>query len=75
MNIKCHVIPHTFHYISVHFVLNSASLASLSRRFTSARLAMFSGIAEICIRIAILRSSMIRGLVVYAFDLGYPQRK
>jgi hypothetical protein len=30
MNIERHFIPHTFHYISVYFVLNSAPLRSCS---------------------------------------------
>jgi hypothetical protein len=81
MNTECHFIPYTFHFVSVYFVLNSTSLrccpslhrhsSELARRFPSARLAMFSGIAEICFRIAILRSAMVRGLVVYAFALRY----
>jgi hypothetical protein len=85
MNIECHFIPHTFHYVSVYFVLNNTSLrccsplrthsSNLAHRSPSARLAMFSGISEICFRIAILRSSMVRGLVVYTFALMYPQRK
>jgi hypothetical protein len=52
-----------------------ANSPNLARRTPSARLDMFSGIAEISFRITILRSSMVRGLVVYTFALRYPQRK
>jgi hypothetical protein len=49
--------------------------SNLARKFPSASLAMFSGIAKICFRIAILRSSMVRGLVVYTFALRYTKGK
>jgi hypothetical protein len=51
------------------------SSSNLAHRFLSARLAMFSGVTEICFRISILRSSMVRGLVVYTLTLRYPQSK
>jgi hypothetical protein len=82
MKTEYHFIPHTFYYDSAYFVLNSTSLRccpsvrthsfNLARRFPTARLAIFSGIAEICFRIAILRSLMVRGLVVYTFALRHP---
>jgi hypothetical protein len=76
MKIECQFIQHTFHYISVYLVLNSASLtccpslrthsSNLSPRSPSSRFVVFSGIGEISFRTAILNSSMVRGLVVYS---------
>jgi hypothetical protein len=82
MHIECHFIR-TFHYVSVYFILNSPSLnccpslhtrsSNLARRFPTALLAMSSGIAEICFRIAILRSSMVCVLVVYTSAEATPK--
>jgi hypothetical protein len=84
MNIECHFIPHTFHNVSIHFVLNSASLrcpslrthfSNLAVRFFNSPLATFSSIAEICFRIAILRTSMVHYPVMYTFALRYPPKE
>lgn len=51
MNAECHFIQHTFHHVSVYFVLNNTPLRrcpshTLLHPCSQVSLAMFSGIVE-----------------------------
>jgi hypothetical protein len=76
MSIECHFLLHTFHYVSVNFVLNSTSLTccpSLHTR-SSTLLAVFPLLSSPCFW---YRWNFLPNwdLVVYTFALRYPQRK
>jgi hypothetical protein len=62
-------------HITKMLPITAYTLFQLSSQISSACFTMFSGIAQICFRSAILRSSMVHGVVVYNFALRSPQRK
>jgi hypothetical protein len=80
-NIEYHIIPQTFHYISVYFVFNSRSVrcclslhTPLPTLFTGFPV-LTSPLFLVLLKFASELWLMVHGVVVYTFTLRYPPKE